>query len=179
MIAERNGAAGWDESVFRYLLAVEMARSRRMARDFLVVVVDGRGRGGFRNDQGIDIRTDFAHILGTLAGCLRETDLVGWHRTGRRASAMLIGTPADEALAGLLASKLLRGLHGVLGSATARRLRLRVYRYGASGGSTGFRLACSVAATGEASRAARPATARRGQPAPSMARADAAPATGV
>jgi hypothetical protein len=61
----------------------------------------------------------------------------------------------------------------------ARRLRVRVYRYGASGGSTRFRLVSSLTAAGDASRALRPALGRRGQPAPSMARADAAPATGV
>jgi hypothetical protein len=93
-------------------------------------------------------------VPGTLAGCLRETDLVGWHHAGRAAGAVLTGIDTDGGVPELIASKVVRRLQEALGDARVVQLRVRVYRYGPAGQSPGFRLACAGA--GGARRTRRP-----------------------
>src|SRR5262249_2263430 len=72
-------------------------------------------------------------LTAALAGCLRETDLVGWHRTDRRAGALLTEVHPGPDVAGLVGNKGLLSLGAVLPAEAARGLRVRVYRYGAPG----------------------------------------------
>ena len=165
MIGERDGVAGWDQTVFRYLLAVEMARSRRTGRPFLVVVVDAHGARRGAGSRGDGPEPGLTGLPGALAGCLRETDLVGWHRPGRAAAAVVTATPIDGSVTHLLAGKVVRGLQQALGSARARHLAVRVYAHDVSGRLTALRLASAMTGTSDA-RATRRLTAGRRAPPP-------------
>jgi hypothetical protein len=131
MMRKHNRAGGcWDESTFWYLLAVEVARARRAERSFLVLLADVREDAG--SMDGRAGRT--VDLAAALAGCVRETDLVGWHRTDRRAGALLTETAPEPEVARLVGTKVLQSLGARLPSQVARRLRVRVYRYGPRGG---------------------------------------------
>lgn len=160
MIGEPDRSASWEQPVFRYLLGVEMARARRTGRSFLVVVVDGGGRGHARVDREGVHEGWPADVVDALAGCLRETDLVGWHRPGRAAAAVT-GARTDGREAHLLMDRVARGLEQAFGRTRAGELAVRVYAYDASGSSATRRLTPPMAGT-SARRATRgPEAGRR------------------
>jgi hypothetical protein len=129
--------------MFRHLLAVEEARARRSNRAFLLLVVDG---GSAARRPPSDAGGGVLELAGALAGCLRETDVVGWHRTDFRAGALLTETDPELEAARLVGGKVLRRLGSDLPADGARRIRVRIYRYGFSGDRAQFR--CLFAATG-------------------------------
>lgn len=137
MMRETDRPAVWDEPTFWYLLGVEAARARRGERPFLVLIADTGGptapdsRASRRVSSPVDLTT-------ALARCLRETDLVGWHRTGRSAGALLAQGTADGAAARTVGRLVLRGLRDVLPSEVFRAIRIRIYRYEVTGGRAGF-----------------------------------------
>ena len=135
---ERDRADYWDEPTFRYLLAVEAARARRARRPFLVLVADARGARGSSGDQNRLAGTELPELAPALARCLRETDLVGWHRKGRTAGAVLTEVDPGSEAARLIGTKVLRALRAALSTGIASRLRVQIYRYGASGARGGF-----------------------------------------
>jgi hypothetical protein len=137
------------------------------------VVVDGRGVGGDRVDRAGGRGAWRARVAGALAGCLRETDLVGWHRPGRAAAAVT-GTRTDGSVARLLTDKVERGLEQALGTARASGLAVRVYAYDASGLSSALRLVPPMTAESGARATRRPEAA--GRAAARVAPASAVPA---
>jgi lipopolysaccharide/colanic/teichoic acid biosynthesis glycosyltransferase len=61
------------EHVFLRLLTMERKRAERSGRSFLLIVLDGA-------QLFARSRTAMARVNSALCGCIRETDLIGWHR---------------------------------------------------------------------------------------------------
>ena len=61
------------EHVFLRLLTMERKRSERSGRSFLLIVLDAA-------QLFAQSRTAMARVTSALCGCIRETDLIGWHR---------------------------------------------------------------------------------------------------
>ena len=135
MINEAEGLTCWDQPTFSYLLAVEAARARREGRSFLMLVADVPGEVRFEGRRRSGTAPDLATAL---ARALREADLVGWHRAGRAAGAILTHGPADLEAAQWVGSAVLQRLQAVLPAEIARRLRVRVYRHGLPDVAAGF-----------------------------------------
>jgi hypothetical protein len=153
MVREMDRPSCWDEPWFRYLLAVEVARARRAQRPFLVLAVDvrdGRGPAGWSQRPGIW----GLDLLTALAQCLRESDLVGWHRAGARAAALLTETDVDPDTAHLVGTKVLGSLGAALPADLAQRLRVRIYRSKAPGDRLGFHRLFAASGTVDAMRRA-------------------------
>jgi hypothetical protein len=138
-----SGSTCWDEGLFRRLLAVETARARRAGRVLLVVVVSRPSDGG-------------AGLPRVLTRCLRESDLVGWHRQGRRAAAVLTETDASLDTARLVGLRILHGLAREGTPLDTSGLRIRVHRYTGHDGVRGLErlLGLRGAATASRGRAA-------------------------
>jgi len=168
----------WDEPTFRYLLAVEAARARRARRPFLVLVADARRARGSSGDQNRLAGTELPELAPALARCLRETDVVGWHRKGRTAGAVLTEVDPGSEAARLIGTKVLRALRAALSTGVASRLRVQIYRYGASGARGGFERVFAATGTGETITPAedvRAAVAGRTQPLADACSAGSAP----
>jgi len=61
------------EQVFLRLLTMERKRAERSGRSFLLIVLDA-------GQLFAQSRTALARVTSALCGCIRETDLIGWHR---------------------------------------------------------------------------------------------------
>jgi len=61
------------EQLFLRLLTMERKRAERSGRSFLLIVLDA-------GKLFAQSRTAMARVLSALCGCVRETDLIGWHR---------------------------------------------------------------------------------------------------
>lgn len=156
MVRECDRLACWDEPVFRYLVAVESGRAERTGRPFLVLVADAGSALGVSG------------LAPALSRSLRESDLVGWHRTDRRAAALLAETAVDRDTARLVGTKVLRSLGTALPAEVARGLRVRIYGYGeAPGARVGFHRLFAATWAGESTATA----GRRGVAVRRMARA--------
>jgi hypothetical protein len=122
----RRGQA-YNEEAFRYFLAVERKRSKRLGRCFLLLLVDLKGQPGV--SVPIDSRLA-RQVFSGLWLCLRESDFVGWYREGRVAGAVLTelrDRPRTD-VSRLLSERVSEVLPARLPSDVARRLRVRVYQ---------------------------------------------------
>jgi hypothetical protein len=125
-IGSRIGQAV-NEEAFRYLLGVQRKRSERSAQPFLLLLVD------LGTPPRLDIRIDPAlarKLFSGMCRARRETDLVGWHREGRIAGAVLTGR-GEEAWADdgrIVAQRVRDALVEDLPSPAAQRLRVQVHR---------------------------------------------------
>ena len=155
MVRDGDGTACWDEPVFRYLLAVEAGRARRVVGTLFVVVVDVGG-GGVGASTGRTRRpgVEATGLAPALARCLRESDLVGWHRANRRAAALLAETAVDPETARLVGTKVLRALGAALPAELAPSLRVRVYCLGAPGARARFHPLFAAPGAAETTRSA-------------------------
>ena len=149
MVRDGDGMGCWDESAFRYLLAIEAERARRAATPLCVVVVDAGGAVTASNGRTRRPGVEAAGLAPALARCLRESDLVGWHRANRRAAALLTETDAGPETAHLVGAKVERALGARLPAELARRLRVRVYRLDAPGARARFHRLFAAPATAE------------------------------
>lgn len=61
------------EHVFLRLLTMERKRAERSGRSFLLIVLDA-------SQMFAQSRIAMARVSSALCGCIRETDLIGWHR---------------------------------------------------------------------------------------------------
>ena len=133
MTRECDPAAFWDEPTFWHLLVVEAARARRARRELLLLVADVLGTRGEADSRSARWKVKAPELATALAACLRETDLVGWHRTDWMAGALLTEVDPEPEVARLVGDKVFRSLGAQLPVEVARGLRVRVYRYGTSG----------------------------------------------
>ena len=73
-----------------------------------------------------------------LSRCLRETDMVGWHRTDQTAGAVLTQLEADAPTARLVGDRVLGSLRASVPAPIDQALRVRIYRCGLVGDRMGF-----------------------------------------
>ncbi len=111
-----------NQEAFRYFLDVECARAARRRTRVLVALVSVRGAGAqLARPLAVDI------FCGLWNG-LREIDVVGWVREGRRAGAILpTGThwPSDEESRNI-ARRLQSAICATVPADVADRVRVRV-----------------------------------------------------
>jgi hypothetical protein len=124
------------EEAFRELLAIERARASRAGRPLRVLRVSLKP--GPR--RSADIKPVVAaRLFAGLTHALRETDIIGWHREGRVAGAVLVdGTAVVGSDAGPV---IVRRVRDVLGRrlpvTVASQLQLRVVRVSRNGATNG------------------------------------------
>src|SRR5690348_17353161 len=64
-----------DEVAFQRVIALERRRTERSRKPFMLMLVDGY-------EQSLLKGFDYGRLLEALAVSIRETDVVGWYRTG-------------------------------------------------------------------------------------------------
>jgi len=81
------------EEAFHELLAIERARAGRAGRPLRLLHVSLKPGLG----QAVEIKPAVAdRFFAGLAEALRETDVIGWHREGRVAGAVLVEAPGRQ-----------------------------------------------------------------------------------
>jgi hypothetical protein len=122
---DRHGHA-YDEETFRYFLALERARGRRWGRPVVLLLVELRPRPA----SGPIGPACTARLFSALAGCLRETDIVGWYHRHRVAGAVLTefghAQPAD--VVHLVVARVAHALDTRLPVNVAHQVALRLYQ---------------------------------------------------
>jgi hypothetical protein len=126
----RCGHAGraYNEAAFRHFLAIDRRRAERsMGAGLLVLVTVRQGPG---KDADLTEQASAALFRG-LGDSIREVDFAGWFRQGRVAGAVLAqrATPSSNARY-VVAQRVARTLNTHLPSDLARRVRVRVIRFG-------------------------------------------------
>ena len=81
-----SAAQVYNEAAFRYFLAIDRSRLRRLERSIVLVLVSVR-QGAGRSAPIAD--THAAALFDGLAGSVREVDFIGWYQHGRVAGAVL------------------------------------------------------------------------------------------
>jgi hypothetical protein len=127
--AELEGLRGQPvgEEAFHGLLAVELARAGRSGRRLRLLRVSLKPVRG----QGVEIKPVLAaQLFAGLAEALRETDVIGWHREGRVAGAVLVEGPSGAGADGATAilDRVRGALHLRLPSRVASQLHVRVVK---------------------------------------------------
>jgi hypothetical protein len=124
---EGSPVQAYSEQAFRYLLDVERKRSERSGRSFLLLLIDVKTRT-VANPLG-DV-TIAGALFRALSTAVRETDFVGWHRTGRVAAAVLTQHADDTGpdISGLATHRITRVLHEALPADIAARIRCVSFR---------------------------------------------------
>jgi hypothetical protein len=75
-----------NEETFHYFLTIQRQRSERSGRPFSLLVVELKDPAG----QSLSMESVIAaSVFSALRRCLRDTDIVGWYRTGWAAGAVL------------------------------------------------------------------------------------------
>jgi len=115
----------YDEDTFLYLLDVEWARAERSNRPLRLLFATMESSPG----QAVPIPPESAtRLFRDLRLALRDTDVMGWYRQGRVASAVL--TAGDEApgadMSTGIEQRIGDGLRQRLPSKIARSLKVRV-----------------------------------------------------
>jgi hypothetical protein len=124
----RVGEPG-SEAAFRHFLNVERMRAVRSGRTFFLLLVSLRPcpeRGTRFGSGAAD------SLLQGLAECVREIDVIGWHRDGRVAGAVLaqgLEEPGPGASQRIV-ERVNRVLSDRLPASDAERLRVRVLQLG-------------------------------------------------
>lgn len=134
MDSEGRVGGVYEEAMFHHLLSIEQARVERSGRPFLLLLVDFIRHDdrlaalGAGSPLSIPAQAS-ARLFSSLGRCLRETDFVGWYRTGLVAGAVLteIGEPCRPELVSGIEHKVRRTLQEGLPSDLRPHLRVRVY----------------------------------------------------
>jgi hypothetical protein len=87
---EGRPSDAYNEEAFRYFLEIERRRSEKSGRPFLLLLLDLRRPGGTSSLMSSALANE---LFARLAGCLRETDFVGWYRDMRIVGAVLTQRP--------------------------------------------------------------------------------------
>jgi hypothetical protein len=121
----QNGA--YNEEAFRYLLESESKRSERSGHCHQILLVY------HTNVQGAIVRMDSAlarTVIRALSCSLRETDYIGWYRTGCVVGGVLtvVGRDAVSDVSNCVQSRLLEILRADLGVEQSASLRLRIFQ---------------------------------------------------
>jgi hypothetical protein len=122
----RQGHA-YDEEAFRYLAALEWLRSQRARRPWVLLLVELSPRPAATGRLG---PTGARRLFPALAGCVRETDIIGWYRRPRVAGVVLteLGHVSAADTARLVAARIARTLDTRLPVTVAHHVALRLYR---------------------------------------------------
>jgi hypothetical protein len=112
----------YDEQAFRYFLSVERARSERSNRPFLLLLLDLKTTSEGPCDPGV-------RLFEALWSCLRDTDFIGWYRSGRVIGAVLTqhAAPADVDVSAAILRRVRAALLERVPSELRNRIQVRIY----------------------------------------------------
>lgn len=117
----------YSEDTFRFFLDVERKRAEVSGRPFLLLLVDLK----YESEAGGAVDYEPARVMSAaLATCVRETDFVGWYRTGRVLGAVLT-QHADVEVANMtetVTDRIGGALRATLPPSLADRIQLRAYQ---------------------------------------------------
>ena len=117
----------YTEETFRFFLDIERRRAEVSGRPFLLLLVDLKNE----SEPGTGVDQEPARVMSSaLAACVRETDFVGWYRTGRVLGAVLT-QHADVELANMtetVTDRIGSALRATLPLSLADRIQLRAYQ---------------------------------------------------
>ena len=121
------GAPGhaYNEAAFRYLLAFEQKRARRLRTSFLLVLIRPKRNGA----PAVRIEASVATtIFSCVSRCLRDGDFIGWYREGRVIGAVLAqgATPPTSDLAASIGQRFTATLAHALPGHVGMELHVRV-----------------------------------------------------
>jgi hypothetical protein len=121
------GAPGhaYNEAAFRYLLAFEQKRARRLRTSFLLVLVRPKRNGSPAVRIDASVATT---IFSCVSRCLRDGDFIGWYREARVIGAVLAqgATPPAPDLPGNIGERLTAALAHALQGDVGMELQVRV-----------------------------------------------------
>ena len=117
----------YNEEAFRYFLRIEQRRSERSGRPFLMLLLSLKEKG----DQRMPVDPAVAaKIFSALWLCLRETDFMGWYRSGEVAGAVLtrIGSAQSADASELIRGRVSDALRESLPSGVFKRFEVHVHQ---------------------------------------------------
>ena len=122
---QRRNCRAYDESTFRYFLALERKRAERLRRPVLLLRLstDAREGTGGRLEPALGAR-----ILSSVSHAVREVDVIGWLRHDRVVGAILTqgtGLPSPD-VCRAIEHRLIEVLSERLPGAAASRMRVQV-----------------------------------------------------
>ncbi len=105
------------EPVFLRLLTMERRRAERSGRSFLLIVLDGA-------QMFAESRTAMARVTKALCACIRETDLIGWHRQDAAVGIILteLGAADQNSIRRALLDTLTETLNSKVGPEQAEQI---------------------------------------------------------
>jgi hypothetical protein len=124
--SEGRPGQAYNEEAFGHFLTLERKRSERSGRPFLLLLVE------FMEQQGSSVHVDpklAGKLFDALWPSLRETDFIGWYRTGRVIGAVLT-QPVSEpgaGISGVIHRRVGDALQEKLSADVSNRLQVRVY----------------------------------------------------
>jgi hypothetical protein len=123
-----DARAVYSEAAFRYFMALELRRSRRVLRPLLLVLVSLHKR----DTSGPRLSPALAGmVFRALERCVREVDFVGWHRDQEVAGAVLsVHAPTAVKTRELVCSRVTRELNQRLTTEESARLHVRAIELG-------------------------------------------------
>lgn len=116
----------YNEEAFRYFLEIERKRSELSRHPFLLLLIDLKKDGG----HGDHIDGVAGKLFGALALCVRDTDFIGWYRSGRVAGAVLTqhGDAGAHDIPEVVGQRVSASLRKALPAQVADRVQVRVYQ---------------------------------------------------
>jgi hypothetical protein len=120
-------AVAYNEDAFRYFLEIERRRSEASARPLLLLLVDLKKQ--IPPEASMPAATA-ERLFTTLAGCLRDTDFVGWYHEGRVIGAVLTQDTesSDTGIAEMVAGRVTTMLNDSLPPSISVRVQVRIYQ---------------------------------------------------
>jgi len=105
------------EPIFLRLLTMERKRAERSGRSFLLIMLDAA-------QLFAQSSTAMARVTSALCGCIRETDLIGWHRENAAVGIILteLGTAGQNSIRRAMLDTLTETLKGKVGPEQAGQI---------------------------------------------------------
>ena len=120
-----------DELSFKRMLALERKRADRSKRSFALATLDVSSLK--KDGKHLDpVLSDMAFVV--LSGCLRETDVIGWHTKDTVFGVILteFGSHKMEAVIGSIQQKIERELQSVFDEDIYKNINLEIHIYPAA-----------------------------------------------
>ena len=115
----------YDEPAFRHLLAVERARSGRLGLPILLLLVELKSPPAPSPVDPVWAR----RLFSVLSACVRETDIVGWHRRNRVAGVVFteLGDMSRAEVSRLLRARVVAAIDRWLAKTVAFHVHTRIH----------------------------------------------------
>ena len=115
----------YTEYTFQHFLEIERERCMRSGERCFLVLAELQGRDGSTERMA---RSVSKSLFRSFSACLRETDVLGWHKEGHIAGAVLTETGAeqDDKALGRVVERIRRTFEDAVPIEVSSRLHFRV-----------------------------------------------------